>query len=426
MPSRRLLPLLTATFAAVVATPLSAKQPPPPDHWVGTWATAPLGEPNRNHLFAQDTTLREIVRISLAGPLARVILSNEFGTEPLRIGAAHLAGSSGGTAIDLSSAHALTFGGRSAITIPPGALVLSDPIALSLKPLSDLAVSLFVPAQQATTLSLHPDAKQTSYMASGNLVGQATLANAQTIHTWPILKGIDVRVGGQDAAVLCLGDSITDGALSTENANARWPNILADRLRKRHLAVLNEGIGGNRVLLNGAGPDVLARFDRDVLAQSGVRDLILLEGINDIGAGYGPKSTETNPPTAEDLITAYRQIIERAHSHGIRVFGATLTPFVGAGYASPAGEQVRQAVNSWIRTGRAFDGIVDFDATVRDKNNPAVYSSAADSGDHLHPSDAGYKSMGDSIDLNLFRKNKKDVPPQAEILPPSTAPSQSH
>ena len=405
---RTWLALLLAV--ASLTLPLAAKTPPP-DHWVGTWAAAPSAIDNTAHLFAQDTTLREIVRVSLGGPLVRVVLTNEFGTEPLVIGAVHIADAAGGSAISLVSANALTFGGRPSVIIPPGALVVSDPAALTLKPLSSVAVSVFVPAQTVTHLSSHAFAGATAYMVPGNVVGRVSLENAQPIDSWPIVKGLETRVSGLDSAVVTFGDSITDGVRSTKDANARWPDILAERLhhsrKDARIAVLNEGISGNRVLAPGAGPAALARFDRDVLAQSGVKYLIVLEAINDIGVGYNSKSPAANPATADDLIVAYKQMIERAHSHGIQVFGATLTPYGGAGYASPAGEQVRQAVNAWIRNGKAFDGVIDFDKVTRDPANPDAFSATADSGDHLHPKDGGYKLMGDAIDLKLFQPKQK-------------------
>ena len=419
---RQLRLALLLAFASS-ALPLAAKTPPP-DHWVGTWGAAPVGIPNDAHLFAQDTTLREIVRVSLGGPLVRVILSNEFGTEPLHIGAAHIADAAGGSAISLVSANALTFGGRASVTIPPGALIVSDPAALTLKPLSSVAVSVFVPAQTISHLSVHPFTASTAYMANGNVVGRVSFDNAQPIDSWPIVKGIETRVSGLDSAVVCFGDSITDGVGSTKDANERWPDVLAERLqhsrKDARIGVLNEGIGANRVLTEGFGPPALARLDRDVLAQNGVKYLVVLEAINDIGAGYGPKSSDSKPPTADDLIVAYKQIIERAHSHGIQVFGATLTPYVGAGYASPAGEQVRKTINEWIRNGQGFDGVIDFDQVTRDPASPDTLSAAADSGDHLHPKSAGYKAMGDSIDLKLFAPlNKKATPPRAKMAPPN-------
>ena len=423
MTSRRHIGFLLF-LAALMSAPLVQAKTAPPDHWVGTWATAPMGRPNQNRMFAQDTTLREIVHLSLGGQLLRVTLSNEFGTEPLRIGAVHVAVPAGAGTVSLPSANALTFGGRPEVTIPAGALAVSDAFALTVKSRSDLAVSIYLPAQTVSTLTLHEDALQTNYLASGNLVGQASLPNPSPLYVWAFLKGIDTRVEDRAGAVVCFGDSITDGAKSTRDTNSRWPDVLAARLqdsrRHHHLSVLNEGIGGNRVLLDGTGPNALARLDRDVLSQTGVRYLIVLEGINDIGSGYKAGSTTSQPASAQDLIAAFQQIIERAHSHNISVIGATLTPYTGAGYASPAGEKVRSALNDWIRNGKAFDGVIDFDTIAGDKTNPTTLSPSVDSGDHLHPSDAGYKQMGDAIDLSLFDEKKKNTPPKAKVAPPST------
>ena len=393
-----------------IALPLAAKQPVLPDHWVGTWASAPTALENKEGFGNQDMTLREIVHVSLGGPLTRVVLTNEFGTEPLRIGGVHLANAAKGNAISLMSANALTFGGRPNVTIPAGALAVSDPVALSLVPLSDVTVSILVPAQTISKVSGHSFADQASYVAPGDEIGKASLTGATTIHSWPFLKGIEIKVSGQHSAIVCFGDSITDGALSMEGANARWPDVLAKRLhdngKTNKLSVLNEGIGGNRILREGYGPAALARFDRDVLALAGANYLILLEGINDIGNAFGPKGPGY-PLTADDLIVAYKQLAERAHTHGIKVFGATLTPYGGAGYSAPQGEAVRKAFNEWIRSNKDLDGVIDFDQATRDPSNPEVFATSADSGDHLHPKDAGYKSMGDAIDLSLFSTRKK-------------------
>ena len=377
-----------------------------PDRWVGTWAAAPMAGPNQNAQYGSaDMTLREIVHVSLGGSVVRIVLSNEFGLEPLTIGAAHIALSAGHGEIELASANALTFSGRPSVTIPPGALVVSDPADLKLPALADLAVSLFLPAQSIQQLSLHSYADQTSYRAGGNVVGLKTLPSPAPIYAWPFLKGVDVRTTGNSASIVTLGDSITDGAHSTRDANARWPDVLARRLRSdkktASLGVLNEGIGGNRILHDGTGPSALARFDRDVLAQAGVKYLILMEGINDIGAATSPANPH-DPVTADDLIAGLTQLAMRARIHGIKVFGATLTPYVGAGYQSPAGEAIRQTLNHWIRTTSQFDGVIDFDKTTTDPTHPGMFQILDDSGDHLHPGDAGYKSMGDSIDLKLF------------------------
>lgn len=404
--------LVFALLLAIVLAPTLPGGPstfaaaPQQDHWVGTWAASPLGEANRDSaLGTADTTLRQIVHVSLGGSRVRVVLSNEFGIDPLTIGAAHAALSAGGEQIALASANALTFSGKSSITIPPGAMVVSDPADLKLRPLSELAVSLFIPAQPLRQISQHTFSGQTNYIASGDLVGQKQLEGARTFDSWYFLKGVDVLAGANDAAIVTLGDSITDGAYSAQNGNARWPDVLAGRLQADKktvgLGVLNEGIGGNRVLRDGYGPSALARFDRDVLAQAGVRYLIILESINDIGVGSNPTGPR-DPVTADQLIAGLEQLVERAHIHGIKVYLATLTPYVGAQYQSPEGEKIRTAVNDWIRTDKSLDGVIDFDMATRDPANPSMFLPANDRGDHLHPGDVGYKAMGDAVDLKLF------------------------
>jgi lysophospholipase L1-like esterase len=285
--------------------------------------------------------------------------------------------------------------------------VVSDPVSLKLPALSDVAVSFVVPAQAISQVTHHSFANQTSYTAAGSVSGAPTLDSPAEITDWPFLKGIDVRADDKAAAIVAFGDSITDGAHSTRDANRRWPDLLAQRLqadkKTKDLGVLNEGIGGNRVLHDNTGPSALARFDRDVLAQAGVKYLVILESINDIGHAQDPVKPY-DVVSADDLIAGLTQLATRAHTHGIKVYGATLTPYVGAKYASPAGEAMRQAVNNWIRTTNVLDGFIDFDKAAQDKTNPAVFSSTADSGDHLHPGDAGYKAMSDSIDLKLFTK----------------------
>ena len=357
---------------------------------------------------AEDSTIREIVHVSIGGSQVRVVFTNEFGTEPLMIGAAHIAVSQGGSTINTvpASAAGLTFGGHSSVTIPPGALVVSDPATIKLPAQADLAISFFVPAQDIPQLSQHGYADQIGYVAPGNVVGAKTLENPREIRSWPFVKTVDVKVPAHSAAIVAFGDSITDGAWATLNENKRWPDVLARRLQAdKHtadLGVLNLGIGGNRVLHDNTGPSALARFDRDVLAQAGVKYLIILEAINDIGHAYDP----TKPydiVTADDLIIGYTQMIDRAHMHGIKVYLATLTPYVGAKYQSPAGEQARQTVNNWIRTQHQADGFIDFDRATQDPAHPDTFLPAYDHGDHLHPGDAGYKAMGDAIDLSLFK-----------------------
>jgi lysophospholipase L1-like esterase len=401
-----LLLLSLCAFAPSIAIAAS-----PADHWVGTWAASPMAAKNPDAKFGapgtDGTTLREIVHISIGGPSVRVILTNEFGLDPLTIGAAQIALSSGTSTITPGTAAALTFGGKPSITIPPGALAVSDPVPLKVAAASNLAVSLFLPDQPVNQLTFHPFADQTNYLVPGNVVTAASLDTPQTFFTWDFLKGVDVTAENKAASIVTFGDSITDGAHSTRNANARWPDVLARRLqadkKTAHLGVLNQGIGGNRILHDTTGPSALARFDRDVIAQTGVKYLVIMEGINDIGHATDP-TKPYDVVTADDLIAGLTQLATRAHSHGIKVYGATLTPFVGAKYQSPAGEEIRQTLNKWIRTTDQFDGVIDFDKVTTDPTHPGMFLVLDDSGDHLHPGDAGYKAMGESIDLNLFTK----------------------
>jgi lysophospholipase L1-like esterase len=403
---RTLPPLALLLFCLCCFNPGSASAASP-DHWVGTWATAPMAQDNHEEKVAADTTYREIVHVSIGGPAVRVILTNELGLDPLTIGAANVALSAGGSDINPAASSPLTFNGRPSIVIPPGALVVSDPVNLKLPPTSNLAVSIFVPSQAIRQVSVHGFADQTNYTVSCNVTSAKSLDTPTEIFSWPFLKGVDVKADEKAAAIVTFGDSITDGAHSTRNANARWPDVLAARLqadkKTASLGVLNEGIGGNRVLHDDTGPSALARFDRDVLAQAGVKYLIIMESINDIGHAQDPRRPY-DVVSADDLIAGLSQLATRAHTHGIKVFGATLTPYVGAGYSSPAGETMREAVNQWIRTTNQLDGVIDFDKVTSDPAKPTVFLPADDSGDNLPPGDAGYKAMGDSIDLKLFKK----------------------
>lgn len=406
--SKASLPLVLLLASLCCLSPKPASAASSSTHWVGTWAASPMGIVNNENKFGSaDTTYREIVHVSLGGPAVRVILTNEFGISSLTIGAANVALSTGGGNINPDSAAPLTFNGRPSITIPAGALAVSDPVNLKLPPTSDLAVSIYVPTQAISEVTLHTFADQTSYTAPGNVTGAKTLDAPTNIYSWPFLKGVDVSADDKAAAIVTFGDSITDGAHSTRDANARWPDVLARRLqadkKTAKLGVLNEGIGGNRVLHDNTGPNALSRFDRDVLAQSGVKYLIIMESINDIGHAQDP-NRPYDIVSVEDLIAGLSQLATRAHTHGIKVFGATLTPYVGAKYSSPAGETMREALNQWIRTTNQLDGVVDFDKVTRDPAKPNVFLPADDSGDELHPGDAGYKAMGESIDLKLFTK----------------------
>jgi lysophospholipase L1-like esterase len=403
-------------LACALAIPLAAAEP---NHWVATWAASPapqLPEPEQIRaakLEFENQTLREIVHVSIGGGEVRVRLSNAYGSQPVEIGAAHVALSGEKSGITAGSDRPLTFSGRASVTIPANALVLSDPVKLDIPPASNLAVSIFVP-KTAMASGIHYSAQQTSYVAPADLTGAGTLPeSAATITSWIFLTGVDVLAPGAASAIVAFGDSITDGAHSTVDANHRWPDILAARLLAQHgrgrIAVVDSGIGGNRILHDGVsnvrfGVNALARFERDALAEPGARYVIVLEGINDL-CHAGTSAPPSENVSAEDLIAGLKQMIARAHERGLKIFGATLTPFEGAahGYFTPEKEVKRKAINEWIRTGKTFDGFVDFEKAVRDPAHPDRMLAKFDSRDHLHPSDAGYKAMGDVIDLALFK-----------------------
>jgi len=397
------------SLAAIVftAASLSGAQSMPHPQWVGTWAASPMQADGINLRLFSSVTLREVVHISAGGAQIRLRFTNEFGLDPLTVADAHVALSAGGSSIQPGSDRAVTFGGATSVNIPPGAAIFSDPVALAVAPLSDVAVSFYLPPQIMRAETYHAFADQDNYVADGHAPAAPDLPQPTTISSWYFFDGIDVAVAPGSRAVVTLGDSITDGAHSTHNANRRWPDVLAALLGQdpnlAHIAVLNEGIGGNRVLNEVTGPSAISRFDRDVLAQSGVRYVIVLESINDIG-----RLVHVQVPwdaiTAPQLEWGLKQIADQAHEHGLKIFGATLTPYGGAGYYCDAGEQVREAVNDWIRTSGTFDGVIDFDKIMRDPQNPKAFNPPYDSGDHLHPSDAGYKAMGEGIDLTLFGK----------------------
>jgi lysophospholipase L1-like esterase len=373
--------------------------------------------PESNNAVPADhlrgATLRQIVHLSAGGSMLRLRVSNAFGTGPLHLIAVHVAHpqSAASGRIDPDSDLAVTFGERADVLIPAGAEYTSDPVKYPVAALSDLAITMQIdesPEQQTG----HPGSRATSYLAAGASVSAPELPAAQSIDHWYFLSGVDVGVESTAAAVVALGDSITDGHGATTNGNDRWPDVLAARLQRnaarRQVSVLNEGIGGNRLLADGTGPNALARFDRDVLAQAGVRYLIVLEGINDIGTLTRTKvaSEAQHDELVRQLIEAYRQITLRAHAHGIRVIGATILPFTGSDYyhPSPANETDRTLVNAWIRAPGHFDAVIDFDKVAADPAHPDRLRADYDIGDHLHPSPAGYRAMADAIPLELFQK----------------------
>jgi lysophospholipase L1-like esterase len=343
-----------------------------------------------------------VAHLSAGGSTLRLRLSNETGTEPRPIGAVHvgLAGPDG--EVLAGTDRVVTFDGDASPVIPAGAPVVSDPVALKTDALANVVVSIHVPGD-TISLSVHALGVATTQIAPGDQTAAASLPPGGPTNTMRlVLTGIDVSGGPATSTIVTIGDSITDGAQSTRDTNNRWPDILAARLAKagKTFAVANAGISGNRLLNTGSGPAALARFDRDVLAVPGIRYVVILEGINDIGSATRAK---TPLPTVADITGAYRQMIARAHDRGVKVIGATVIPYKGAGYYSPEGDAVRIAVNAWIRTPGNFDGVIDFEKAVADPADPLRMAKAYDSGDALHPGDAGYRAMGDSVDLALFR-----------------------
>ena len=392
-----------------VASPATAQRDA---HWIGSWATSIYSPEDRNTLPAadlNDATLRQVVRVSLGGARIRVRLSNAFGTQPLRIGAAYVARSADPASARIAGGAALTFSGRSAIVIPAGADYVSDPVNLSVPANTHLTVSMYLPAAPARQTG-HPGSRATSYLVRGNRVAAPDLPGAQTANRWYQLAGVDVEAPPYAAAIVTFGDSITDGYGVQPNTDRRWPDALARRLQANpetgHLSVLNHGIGGNQVTLDGLGPNGLARFERDVLAQPGVKFLIILEGVNDLGRSTrdAPISAEAHRELVANITTAYAQMVQRARARGIRVIGATIIPYGSSAYYHPdaANEADRQAINAWIRAPGHFDAVIDFDAVLRDPADPRRMRTALDSGDGLHPSLAGYQAMANAIPLSLF------------------------
>ena len=415
-------PILTTSLVAgclaLAATAHAAEL-----HWARAWAASAQAPTKANGPFAgspsfHDQTIRQVVRLSAGGRKVRVLFTNEYGTSPVTIGAAHLALAASGGAIRPRSDHVLTFGGRPQAVMRAGAPLLSDPVDLPVGALSRLAISLYLP-DQVDACTCHGTSDEPGYATSGDATSAPSLPVAGGPGGLPrvMISGVDVAAGTPMKTIVAFGDSITDGVGATPGKDLRWPDQLSARLQaagRRDLDVADEGISGNRVLNDGFGVSALARFDRDVLETPGLRYVILFEGINDIGISFmkrqtdGPMASFMNglpggPVTAEDIIAGYRQIIARAHEHGVRIFGATVTPYGGAATFSPEGEAARQTVNHWIRTSGAFDGVIDFDAVWNDPAHPGRIKDGLHMGDHLHGSDAGYKALAAAIDLKLFK-----------------------
>jgi lysophospholipase L1-like esterase len=381
--------------------------------WVTTWGASPQAAVPGSLAATGFTnqTVRNIVFTSVGGNAVRIRLTNTFGSSPLAVGDVTVAVAAAGASLVPGTSHHLTFGGRGSIQIPAGAQVLSDPVPMRVPALADLAVSVYLP-QATGPATNHSDAQQVNWASTAGDHAADAGAAAFTTQTqsWYFVDDVTVQSAPALGTVVAFGDSITDGFQSTVGANARWPNDLARRLDALHgpaLSVADEGISGNRVLNDAecCGVNALARLQRDVLGQTGVRDVILMEGINDFGFSALPPNPLINPTTdvsAGQVIDGYRQIIARAHARGLKVFGGTLTPFKGASYYTAAGEQKREAVNAWIRTSGAFDGVIDFDKTIRSPSDPLAINPAYDSGDHLHPNDAGYQAMATAVNLRLL------------------------
>ncbi|MBB5711012.1 SGNH/GDSL hydrolase family protein [Sphingomonas xinjiangensis] len=387
------------------------------ERWVASWGSAqmiPLDENALPAARASDVTLRQVVRLSVGGKRLRVRFSNAFGTAPLVIGAAYLGrqAAPGGVALVKGSSHSLSFAGQRSITIPAGAEIYSDPISMAVAPGGDLAVSLYLPTAPAVQTG-HPGSRATSFLIAGNRAADDAPAGAEPSPRWWALADIEVEAPDDSAAVVAIGDSITDGYGVKPDTHGRWTDAFAARLRAdpatRGIGVVNAGIGGNRILLDGSGPNLIARFDRDVIARSGVRWAILLEGTNDLGmlTRDAPATPAAHAAIVTQLIQAYSQVAARAHAHGIKLIGGTITPFGGNEYyhPGPALEAARQAVNHFIRTSGQFDAVIDFDKILRDPARPNRLNPAYDSGDHLHPSMAGYRAMGQAVPLALFKKH---------------------
>ncbi len=443
--------LLLLTTAVTTCLPARAQK----HGWLGTWTTANFDMPTAQaetlkqttHLGAETVTVRQVVHLSQGGRMVRVRLSNEFGTAPLTLSAAHIAFLSVGSTVLPGTDRVLLFGGQTSVTIPAGGFVASDAVVERVPIFSDLVISMAVPAQAIPVVTFHGLALQTAFFARGEQTGALELSSPElrppglgtpdlaapvqapvgeknvvdspqpsTVavgaptpplvaqsQSWFFLKDVEVDAGRKSSAVVCLGDSITDGYGSTTETNRRYPDVLeglaAQLPKTMYVSMLNVGIGGNRLLSSGVGPTADARLDRDVLTQAGVRTVLLLEGINDVGGSHGTV-------TAQEVIAALTALATRAHGKGLRIYGATLTPFEGAGYYTDAGEQTRQQVNNFLRTNTVFDGLIDFDKAVRDPDHPGRFLPKYDRGDHLHPSDLGYAAMATAVPLKLLRRPK--------------------
>lgn len=409
--------------------------------WVSTWTASPQPVWHKDFLFPtnipaslHDQTVRQTARISLGGARVRIVLSNAYGTQPVTVGKATVALPAANGALVAGSLHAVTFGGQASGTILPGASLVSDPVALAVPPLGQVAVSLYLPDATPMT-TFHWDGRQTGWIVAGDQTAKTKLnasevqeegqgegegqTQAQSTTARLLLSGILVEATAAARTVAVIGDSITDGATASLDKDSRWPDFLAARLASHGVGVINAGISGARLVSDGMGVNAVARLDRDVLSQPGVHSVIVMLGINDI-AWPGTAFEPTRPrPMLASLVAGYRQLIEQAHSHGLRVIGATLTPFEGAlpdtpldNYYQPDRDALRREVNEWIRHSGAFDAVIDFDAALRDPSYPARFSALFDSGDHLHPGDEGNRAMAETVDLDVLLPGIGHTPSQ--------------
>jgi lysophospholipase L1-like esterase/peptidoglycan/xylan/chitin deacetylase (PgdA/CDA1 family) len=425
-----------ATFAALLAATALTGAVPARDrtaHWVGSWGSAQLVADGDNALPTSQgkaVTLRQVVRLSAGGERLRVRFSNLFGTTPLTIGAASVAPALAPGTARIGSSRPLRFAGQAQAVIPPGAEIWSDPVAVPLPPGADLAISLYWP-DVPNVQTGHPGARGANFLVAGDHVADPELADATTMTRWYGIADVEVAGPATQGTLVAIGDSITDGYGVTGNRNTRWSDILAGRLRAdaatRGIGMVNAGIGGGRVLLDGNGPNLMARFDRDVIARTDVRWAILLEGVNDLGVltREAPATSAAHRAIVQHITAAYAQLADRAHAHGITLIGGTITPFGGNGYYHPGPETEadRQAINAFIRTSGTFDAVVDFDRLLRDPAHPDRLRPTYDSGDHLHPSEAGYKAMGDAVPLTLFSARQRPVAVAAALAPVPVAPA---
>ena len=403
--------IMRLAFIFLLSTALTGVELHAQDHndsrWVTSWTTSPstLLPDGVNSSAVTNQTLRLITHTSIGGSSVRLRFSNLHGDRPMQIGAAAIALQSAGSSIRAGSSKPLSFGGQSAVSIPRGAVVISDPLEFDVPQLSNLSISIYLPGESGF-ITAHALSNQTNYVsATGNHVASADLPVDSETPAWSLLTAIDVLSDSPVTAIAMVGDSITDGWGSTTSGNQRWPNHFARRLladnSSSKFAVVNAGISGNQVTRGGNtlfGQNLQARFERDVLALSNVSHMVLMEGINDIGMN----SSADNRVSAAEVIAGYQQLISRAHARGIKIIGATLTPYEGAAYFTPAGEIVRQAINDFIRNSGAFDGVIDFEKAVQDPDNPSRILPAFTE-DNLHPNDIGYQAMADAIDLDLFK-----------------------